>query len=825
MAELFPGNQVLDDQLSTPWLTQPKLSSRASSPINLSSSVNALYSSVPIGTIVPLQPNSGTTGPGAEGHKNTGSNGDISNFGGRLNNPLSEYSSYTYRIGLRMMSSGQYNRYVAGDKSAIREMQIIVQSGGITKSTDPISNTSKRSESFPLDLYIDNLVIKTTTGAQETSIPSNTLEYSFQILEPYGFTFLARLVDAATKMQKQGGPEINGQAPVALRQQYLLTINFYGYDAAGNIVSGDSQNIDPTSSFERSFPIRFKTLTYKLDNKMVVYSATAFLVADAGRSSKRGLTTSDITIRANTVKDALVGSTDTTGNTTILGLCQALNANQQKQLNDGDIEIPDVYKIVFGDPEIENALLTGIEFYYKPSAPVTAVNASEQSNVKTSQSGRANIVDKNVRTIQIPTGQTIIQTIEQIVSMSSYISKKLSATDKEQSQYDLQCGPDYVLEDGKQLAWFNITPIAKTIDNNAWDTKRKDYAYEITYVINRYEIPYMRSLYVKETTPYRGPHKRYNYWYTGKNKEILSYEQNFNMSYYVAAVSASTAPIVGDSTDAPMAVKPSSSYADVSGRAPMTAEILGSVKSFLYSPSDNKDARLKILGDPDYLMTAISGNVSQILKKYYATDLTINPNSGQVFIEIDFNQAEDYDISSGVMPTNHDIYFWKYPDNINVSGMIFQVMNVTSTFNRGTFTQDLKLVLPSFPNKLATKNNTAAAATGRVETVREAFNSGRPGTNPNGEAAPNGSAPKAITAFNSGAVGTNPNGEAAPGGSATKSAVVDDNSVGSGSEGDRLRARFGDFNDTYNGTSRVSRILNSTPTTPTIASARIDRPN
>jgi hypothetical protein len=59
----------------------------------------------------------------------------------------------------------------------------------------------------------------------------------------------------------------------------------------------------------------------------------------------------------------------------------------------------------------------------------------------------------------------------------------------------------------------------------------------------------------------------------------------------------------------------------------------------------------------------------------------------------------------------------------------------------------------------------------------------------------------------------------------TGNTVVDDNSVGSGSEGDRLRARFGDFNDTYNGTRRVTRILNSTPTTPTIASARIDRPN
>ncbi len=50
----------------------------------------------------------------------------------------------------------------------------------------------------------------------------------------------------------------------------------------------------------------------------------------------------------------------------------------------------------------------------------------------------------------------------------------------------------------------------------------------------------------------------------------------------------------------------------------------------------------QILGDPDYLMPSSSGPVKLITQQFYGDDFAINPNSGQVFIEVDFKQVEDY---------------------------------------------------------------------------------------------------------------------------------------------------------------------------------------
>jgi hypothetical protein len=42
------------------------------------------------------------------------------------------------------------------------------------------------------------------------------------------------------------------------------------------------------------------------------------------------------------------------------------------------------------------------------------------------------------------------------------------------------------------------------------------------------------SNYVSEKTKYYGPHKRYDYWYTGQNTEIIGYEQKIDNQYFLA---------------------------------------------------------------------------------------------------------------------------------------------------------------------------------------------------------------------------------------------------------------------------------------------------
>ena len=157
-----------------------------------------------------------------------------------------------------------------------------------------------------------------------------------------------------------------------------------------------------------------------------------------------------------------------------------------------------------------------------------------------------------------------------------------------------------------------------------------------------------------------------------------------------------------------------------------TNDVINSVKSFLYSPADLLKFKLKILGDPDYLMPSVGLAGTNGLQKWYGDNFSINPNSGQVFIEIYFEQAEDYNNTSGLLVPNGDIQFMNYPPELKgkVKGMVYMLTNVTSTFSKGKFEQSLSGVIPEFakagatattppvaPNSRATENTPAATNT------------------------------------------------------------------------------------------------------------------
>jgi hypothetical protein len=95
-----------------------------------------------------------------------------------------------------------------------------------------------------------------------------------------------------------------------------------------------------------------------------------------------------------------------------------------------------------------------------------------------------------------------------------------------------------------------------------------------------------------------------------------------------------------------------------------------------------------------------------VFTKWYGPDFTINPNGGQVFIEVNFKQAEDYKASIGLLTgglstdtgPNGEIHFWDYPEDLKkkIKGVAYCVWAVNSSFNKGLFTQELKLSIPPF---------------------------------------------------------------------------------------------------------------------------------
>ena len=65
-----------------------------------------------------------------------------------------------------------------------------------------------------------------------------------------------------------------------------------------------------------------------------------------------------------------------------------------------------------------------------------------------------------------------------------------------------------------------------------YDPKRNDYAYDIVYQLSPYKVNDVQSDYFPQGE-FQGTHKKYNYWFTGQNTQILKFEQDFNYLYYL----------------------------------------------------------------------------------------------------------------------------------------------------------------------------------------------------------------------------------------------------------------------------------------------------
>ena len=645
----------------------------------------------------------------------------------RLYNPLRDFSNATYKISLYAITPDALNSYYTNGVWKTKDLELIVQSGGVNKGLD-----SPRSKFFNYDFGIDDLEITTLTNAKETGTASNSVDFKFKIYEPYAMTFPTRLLAMQQDLQQRA----NIKTPLkeqtqALAIPLLLVVRFYGYDVNGALVAGaataggSQTQTDEKAAFERAWPVQVTKLNFKLDNKVTVYDLTAKTVNEQiAYGAKRGIVPAPITVTAATVESAIGGANGTNGLLDQLNnlLNQITNTEQDKKKQN----VSDVYKVRFMDSSIQEALIVDKDFYVKSRAPMAKVNSPDQSTVRTSV--QTTTVDKKNRVIEIASGTPILTAIDQIITQSTYLRDVMKVIDDEEIEPTLENEQTYTKSEPKQLYWYCVVPETKIINS---DEIRNDYAWEITYVIYKYAVPYVKSLINGPTPKYPGPSKRYDYWYTGKNTEVLSYEQQYNMLYYLGAALGSDSGTPENSTDVTPNKAIPGQDANPMGVEAGKKELQNSLKTFLYSPGDQIKAQIKILGDPDYLMPALSGPTSD--------EYAINPTTTQIFIEIDFKQVEDYNtettgiandtvVDHGLLKPNSNIMFWDYPEDVKKQTegrMVFMLTKVTSRFTKGTFTQDLKTILPNFPKADTATTNAASNATSSAAPIESDAGAGR----------------------------------------------------------------------------------------------------
>jgi hypothetical protein len=641
-------------------------------------------------------------------------------YGGRLQNPLSQYASFTYKLALYMVTAEAYIRFIESGMTYIGVDDgffTVAESGG-TPSESQAPRINENAEYF-----IDDLTFKTFCNTKATESATNSINFEFKIYEPLGFSFTSVLKQRALDIVANSSLPGIQENKDSIKQFYVLSITFVGYNDAGErlqeVVPGRESGLfsatqegqigNRIGSNVSFFPLSITDFAFRLDGKSTVYTIKAVpLSVQEAYGIKRNLIPEDREVSGTTVGEVLIGNEDEADSNDVKGIIQIMNEREQQQRNNGQANYTNTYSIVIDDA-IKFEKLTIPELYDKAKAQMGTPTTSSQISGKDSK--RNLTYNPNTRTITVSGGMTLTKFIDNVILQSTYVNSALAKIYTEDGI--LEDIPNEGNKGSKQLTWYSINPIVKP---KAYDAKRNDYVFDITYYVAPYNIPYVKSVYInpENRTDYYGPYKIYNYYFTGLNTEVLNFETSYNALYFLPGGSDDQKQQAKDGLGNTPIV-PGSKNIGSELNASKGGIPVGSIKTSLYSPGDQIKAKLQIMGDPDYLMTSIgtAKNASTPREAAYGENMSINPNGGQIFIEINFFEGTDYDINSGLLKINKNIEFYlpnTQPENVlsdeddgRVTGLVYMVLSVVSSFSKGRFTQDLDLVLWSDPTVKKTK--------------------------------------------------------------------------------------------------------------------------
>lgn len=670
-------------------------------------------------------------------------------------NALAKYSSYTYNISIYIMSPDDYRKIIRNKKVSIPGSNLLIQSGGMpytsgeptpTNAGAPTSvaqvdpNAAKtaqagRNQFFPLDYYIDNVRMTGLQPGKGTNSSHNITQLSFKIIEPNGISLLDNLYQACEQYV--------GKKQNYASQSFMMIIRFFGYDEKGNLVKAFNGNTltDSRAVIEKYIPFQFTGIKFKVANNLTEYNCEAICPQNNVTSGQmRGVIPYNVEMQASSLAELFGGPATYSGSqppvdgrentsttspqpstpvappkgdatpkpTITSGLVAALNQYQREQQGNGIIEVPDVYEVVFLDPIISGATTNPPDDYnLRVTGSVAPGTANQQVNPAT------NSVQTNTQTKPATAGTSMIQFIDQAVRNSSYIYKQQTKIPKTNPQTGkLEDVPNGT--PAQVMGWFRIGLQAEPLK---YDFKRKDYAYKITYSVAPYLVNDMQSNYFPQTK-FRGTHKKYSYWFTGENIEVLSFEQDFNYLYYIVMNSNTPPKGVNDldhREEAKRAFQTRSNESD-QGQEGKTNEPAANAADLLYSPSDLARARISIIGDPAWIAqgetwAGISGQ--NLTYGPFFPDGTINTEIEEPLFEIAWNKPVDYDLASGLMNPNQRKANANAVETLGpgpTQSYVYRAVSVTSSFNQGKFTQDLEGTIVLFPTTAIKKNQEVGLA-------------------------------------------------------------------------------------------------------------------
>jgi hypothetical protein len=625
-------------------------------------------------------------------------------------NILDRFASYSYTISIYILSPADLQNLVVNRSRQLPSSQLLFQSAGApNQQTADLNLDPGRNQFFPLDYYIDNVEVQSLCPGKGTAGAHNVTKLKFNVTENNGITLLDNLYKATQNYITFGNTDQNYSS-----QNFLMVIRWYGYDKNGIIMPAYNPfSTDTQAIAEKFIPFQFTRINFRIANKLIEYTCEAVapqnnIASGTGRGTipanieLQGRTLNDVvngnsgggaTNAFTNVNDADRGSIATQGEpaapaagqiSQVNGLMAALNEYQQQLVSDGTYGVADQYDLIFSHPELEAALMKPPGETVRQTTPMVDATTGQQQIDPTRQN-----LDPLTKTVSATAGKSIIKFLDEIVRQSTYIYNQ-------QTRIIGRDGTEKIQNTGqKNVAWYRIGMQAVPI---AYDPKRNDYAYRITYEIAPYGVNNMVSDYFP-AGQYRGSHKNYKYWFTGENTAVLKYEQDFNYLYFLTINGSNLSATTGTSNyrEIQKRLYQRNSAQSSQGVPGDQNEPGANAADFLYSPADQAKVELEIIGDPAWigqgeLWSGLRSNSNANPGEFFdgfLPDGTINYDAREALFEINFKKPSDYNIRNGLLAVD--------PSIDSMQTYVYKAYEIVSHFKRGQFTQDLKGVLLVFP--------------------------------------------------------------------------------------------------------------------------------
>jgi hypothetical protein len=714
-------------------------------------------SSVQSGASATIDPKVALSGPNAGaptakqsmsetlGNANTPSDnveGKASGSNSLVGNQLEQFASYNCIFTLGVLSPSSVN----DPQNNYRKngpTYTILRSGGGGITENRI--TTGFEQNGNLEYFIDDFTLSSIVAPNQQTGLSLGTRLAFKIYEPYSLgIFLQNLEIAAVKAGYQN----------YLKAPFLLEIGFLGFD--------DNGNASPVEYSSRKIPFMLTNIEFNVDTGGSVYEVEGIPWNEQSLTDQVQTTKDPVEIRGASVAETLSFGEQS--------LTAIINQKQQELAEKDELPLSDLYVIRLPKSRVKAGTVNSSPTDDQ-SATVSRENSGNSTVIKTSQF-KNRITDyfgdagqeANNNIYQTLVGETTTdvnaigssQMVEDYNQGSNHPFPRGLYTYDEEAQVYRRDGIELSLSDDERVFKFPqgmtiqkiIEEIVLISNYGANATKNLDkegmatwFKIEVEcYLLNSPEVEEALGrkpkVYVYNVVPYRvhggiqaAPNKgvegaeelakqvskKYDYIYSGQNKDVLNFDIQFRTAFFEAIRSdratAADGDKKGNSTKRNQTDEQVERGADESPGDRVPDYSLESVEggtytgggseqdakvnlakqfhdSLLNSKADLITANLEIWGDPYYLPDSGMGNYSSRNSGVKATlteDGSIDYQRNEIDILINFRTPVDYRAGG-------DMSFQSETTKINGFSGFYRVTTVETSITGNKFTQTLELI-------------------------------------------------------------------------------------------------------------------------------------